>query len=217
MNIKGIALGFPRAEPCSHGDLVSADSQSLRKRNFDWHAYLIARAEGLPLIAIGALIDKPLGGLLALSERGIEALEDLRGGRIGYSLAPLEPVLWETMLGSAGISVDEVELINVNEQRADMDAVEQAAGYAIGSPDYFSYVAGGIKQFFDDVLIAKNAGKQTGGKPCVLFLTHGGGGKAVDSLERLAGSQKLVQVAETLSCKGAPESQDPEPQRGNRT
>ena len=75
--------------------------------------YLIARAEGLPLIAIGALIDKPLGGLLALADRGIEELEDLRGGRIGYSLAPLEPILWETMLGSAGISVDDVELINV--------------------------------------------------------------------------------------------------------
>ena len=75
--------------------------------------YLIARAEGLPLIAIGALIDKPLGGLLALADRGVEELEDLRGGRIGYSLAPLEPILWETMLASVGISVDEVELINV--------------------------------------------------------------------------------------------------------
>ena len=97
-------------------------------------------------------------------------------------------------------------MINVNEQRVDMDVAEAADAYALGSPDYFSYVAGGLKQFFDDILIAKNAGKKTAEKPCVLFLTHGGGGKAVESLERLANSQKLVKAAETLSIKGAPEA-----------
>jgi len=75
--------------------------------------YLIARSEGLPLMAIGALIDAPLGGLLAISGCGIDALADLRGQRVGYALAPLEPILWGTMLGSAGVREDEVDLINV--------------------------------------------------------------------------------------------------------
>ena len=75
--------------------------------------YLIARSEGLPLIAIGALIDHGLGGLLGLRERGIEAIGDLRGKRIGYSLAPLEPILWRTMLDCAGIGEGELRLINV--------------------------------------------------------------------------------------------------------
>jgi len=75
--------------------------------------YLIARAEGLPLMAIGALIDGALGGLLALSDRGVERIEDLTGGTIGYSLAPLEPALWETMLTSAGVSPSSVELVHV--------------------------------------------------------------------------------------------------------
>lgn len=75
--------------------------------------YLIARSEGLPLIAIGALIDRGLGGLLSLRERRIETIDDLRGKRIGYSLAPLEPILWRTMLGCAGIGEDEVRLIHV--------------------------------------------------------------------------------------------------------
>ena len=75
--------------------------------------YFIARAEGLPLISVGALIDKPLGGLLALADRGIDDLTDLGGKRVGYSLSPLEPILWETMLGSVGIPVADVELINV--------------------------------------------------------------------------------------------------------
>jgi putative hydroxymethylpyrimidine transport system substrate-binding protein len=75
--------------------------------------YLIARSQGLPLIAIGALIDRNLGGLLARTSEGIVDLADLRGKRIGYSLAPLEPILWETMLSCAGVDIHEVELVNV--------------------------------------------------------------------------------------------------------
>jgi putative hydroxymethylpyrimidine transport system substrate-binding protein len=75
--------------------------------------YLIARSEGLPLIAIGALIDRALGGLLSLREHGVESIDDLRERRIGYSLAPLEPILWRTMLDCAGIDEGGVRLINV--------------------------------------------------------------------------------------------------------
>ncbi|MFC2077646.1 ABC transporter substrate-binding protein [Candidatus Bipolaricaulota bacterium] len=75
--------------------------------------YLVARSAGLPLVAIGALIDRNLGGLLALGDSGIGEIGDLAGRRIGYSLAPLEPILWETMLRCAGVPIDEVELINV--------------------------------------------------------------------------------------------------------
>jgi len=75
--------------------------------------YLIARSEGLPLVAVGALIDCGLGGLLSLRDHDIEAIEDLRGRQIGYSLAPLEPILWRTMLACAGIGEEDVELVNV--------------------------------------------------------------------------------------------------------
>jgi putative hydroxymethylpyrimidine transport system substrate-binding protein len=75
--------------------------------------YLIARSEGLPLIAVGALIGQGLGGLLALSDGGIASLSDLPGRRIGYSLEPLEPVLWRTMLRCAGMDPNAVELIPI--------------------------------------------------------------------------------------------------------
>ena len=74
---------------------------------------LIACDAGLPVIAVGSLINSPLGGLMGLAERGIDSLSDLRGGKIGYSLSPLEPILWRTMLTSVGIHRDEYELINV--------------------------------------------------------------------------------------------------------
>jgi len=102
----------------------------------------------------------------------------------------------------------EVELVNVNEARVDIDAAESADAYALGSPDYFSYVAGGLKQFFDDIYIANQAGRSVAGKPCVLFLTHGGGGRAIESLEKLAKAMKLEPAAPTLSCQGAPSGAD---------
>jgi len=98
----------------------------------------------------------------------------------------------------------EVSLVNVNEQRADMDAAEQADGYALGSPDYYSYMAGGLKQFFDDLCIASWAKRRVTGKPYVAFLTHGGGGKAIDSIESLAKAMKLEPAAPSVVCQGAP-------------
>ena len=99
----------------------------------------------------------------------------------------------------------EVDLVNLNECRACIDAVEQADGYALGSPDYFTYMAGGLKQFFDDIYIADQAeGRKVKGKPYVAFLTHGGGGGAIDSVEKLAQSMSLVQAADSAVSKGAP-------------
>jgi multimeric flavodoxin WrbA len=98
-----------------------------------------------------------------------------------------------------------VRLINVNEQRVDMKEAENADAYALGSPDYFSYIAGNLKQFFDDILLASWRGMNTINKPYVGFITHGGGGSAVKSLENLARETKLIQVAPSLVCAGAPQ------------
>ena len=99
----------------------------------------------------------------------------------------------------------EVSLVNVNEERVDMEAAEQADALALGSPDYFSYMAGGLKQFFDDLCLADWAGRAVKGKPCVAFLTHGGGGSAIASIEKLSASMKLEPAAPSLVCRGAPE------------
>jgi len=101
----------------------------------------------------------------------------------------------------------EVELVNVNEHRVEMDAAERADAYAVGSPDYFSYVAGNLKQFFDDILLASRSARNTTGKPYVGFLTHGGGGAALGVLESLAKATKLTQICPSESCQGAPEAE----------
>jgi len=98
----------------------------------------------------------------------------------------------------------EVELLNLNERRASLEAVESADGLALGTPDYFGYMAGGLKQFFDDAWIAKLQGKKFDGKPYIAFSTYGGTTKALESVNSLAESLGLKKVAEGLSCKGAP-------------
>ena len=68
--------------------------------------------------------------------------------------------------------------------------VEEFAGYdcaAFGSPDYYSYVAGGLKTFMDDHYIARvrKGVKDLQGKPYALFYSHGGGGRVSSAMENL--------------------------------
>ena len=103
----------------------------------------------------------------------------------------------------AGGAEIQVELINTNEvNRVDMRHLAACDGLAIGSPDYMSYVAGTIKQVFDDIYIAHKAGIVVEGKPCALFMTHGGGGAGLKALRSLAHGFKLL--ANPFSCQGAP-------------
>jgi putative hydroxymethylpyrimidine transport system substrate-binding protein len=74
---------------------------------------IVIRSQNVPLTAVGSLIQKPLGGLLALAERGIRTLKDFNGRKIGYSLEPEEPVLWAAMLETAGLKPGDYTLINV--------------------------------------------------------------------------------------------------------
>ncbi len=71
-------------------------------------------AEGLPLIRVGTLIASPLDCLLTLADGPIEKIEDLKGAKIGYSVAGVQEALLSAVLGNHGIALTDVELINVN-------------------------------------------------------------------------------------------------------
>jgi putative hydroxymethylpyrimidine transport system substrate-binding protein len=70
--------------------------------------------QGLPLRRTGTLINQPLNTLMAAKKSGIHAIADLKGKKIGYSVAGVEDVLIGTMLGTAGLALSDVTLINVN-------------------------------------------------------------------------------------------------------
>lgn len=70
--------------------------------------------QGLPLRRTGTLINQPLNNLTALASSGIEKLGDLKGKKIGYSVAGIEEALIGVMLHSAGLTLADVTLVNVN-------------------------------------------------------------------------------------------------------
>jgi multimeric flavodoxin WrbA len=106
--------------------------------------------------------------------------------------------------GARSVAGAEVEMVNTNEaQRVDMKALAACDGVAIGSPDYGSYVAGTIKQLFDDMYVAAKTGLVFKGKPCILFMTHGGGGAGIKALKSMARNFRVL--AEPFVCQGAPE------------
>jgi flavorubredoxin len=76
---------------------------------------------------------------------------------------------------------------------------------ALGSFDSFSYMGGGLKDFFDRAFYPTQG--QVTDKPYAAFLTHGGGGKAIQSIESIAQSFKLKKATESVLVKGKPEGQ----------
>lgn len=76
---------------------------------------------------------------------------------------------------------------------------------ALGSYDAFSYMGGPLKDFLDRAFYPTQG--QVTDKPYAAFLTHGGGGKAIQSIESIAQSFKLKKIAEPVLVKGKPEGQ----------
>lgn len=70
--------------------------------------------EGLPLARVGTLVATPLNCLLVLEDGPVKTIADLKGRKVGFSVAGVEEALLSTILARAGLSMADVELINVN-------------------------------------------------------------------------------------------------------
>ena len=76
---------------------------------------------------------------------------------------------------------------------------------ALGTPDYHNYMAGGLKDFFDRVFYPTE-GKVTG-KPCLVFVTHGGVGRAVDSVKDITAIFKFKNIQDSVLVEGRPQGE----------
>ena len=74
---------------------------------------LIARAQGVPVVSIMALVQHPLNSVMTLKESGIAQPKDLAGKKVGWPGIPSDEPLLDTMLRSQGLTLDDVELVNV--------------------------------------------------------------------------------------------------------
>lgn len=105
-----------------------------------------------------------------------------------------------------GMESSGIDVILRKAPDATLEDLLSSDGYCFGTPDYFSYMAGTLKDFFDRTYYP-SAGKITN-RPCVCFVSHGGGGKAVGSLEKMAEWFKLKQIAEPLLVANKPQKAD---------
>ena len=70
--------------------------------------------QGLPLVRIGTLIATPLNSLVVLQNGPIKSIKDLKDKKIGYSVGGFEDALLKAMLAGHGLTLENVELVNVN-------------------------------------------------------------------------------------------------------
>lgn len=104
----------------------------------------------------------------------------------------------------AGTTSADVTLVNTNEERLDIEKYRRFDAVAFGSPDYWGYIAGGLKVFIDDWYIAHKSNRQgLTNKPYGLFYSHGGGGAVRGPFEKLF-SRMGAQVGETIESYGRP-------------
>jgi putative hydroxymethylpyrimidine transport system substrate-binding protein len=71
-------------------------------------------AEGLPLIRVGTLVSTPLNCLLVLGDGPVKTISDLKDRKVGFSVAGVEEALLSQILNLNGLSMDDIELVNVN-------------------------------------------------------------------------------------------------------
>ena len=99
----------------------------------------------------------------------------------------------------------DVTLVNTNDHRLDIDEYRRFDAAAFGSPDYYSYIAGGLKVFLDDWLIAKESdSKGLTDKSYALFYSHGGGGGVREPMEKLF-YRIGDKVGQTVESRGRPD------------
>ncbi len=102
-------------------------------------------------------------------------------------------------------NVDGTEVAVKEALKATTEDLLSCGAIAVGSPDYFGYMAGGLKDFFDRTYYPTQ-GSVTD-KPCGVFVTHGGGGKAVESLKSICATFKFKTVGEPVLVKKAPDAE----------
>ncbi|MGS4944339.1 ABC transporter substrate-binding protein [Meridianimarinicoccus sp. RP-17] len=102
----------PPADPADPPKMVAAGRADLAV-SYQPQLHLQV-AEGMPLVRVGTLVATPLNCLLVLEDGPIETLADLKGKRVGFSVAGVEEALLEALLAQADLTMDDITLVNVN-------------------------------------------------------------------------------------------------------
>jgi multimeric flavodoxin WrbA len=105
---------------------------------------------------------------------------------------------------SAGVqSIEGAEALLKPAFEATLDDLLACDGLAIGSPEYFGYMAGALKDFFDRTYEQAREDRRIFRKPFVIFISAGNDGSgALASIERICRGYQFKKVLEPLIAKG---------------
>lgn len=130
----------------------------------------LARAHGLPVRAVGLLIDQVLDTLMVRANGPVRAVRDLAGRRVAYAVEPFDRVMFQAMAQHAGLAPDSWTFVDVGfeftrallEDRVDavMGAFrnyEVIEAEELGLPvRVFELADHGVPPFYQLVFVARN-------------------------------------------------------------
>jgi len=74
---------------------------------------LLARNEGVPVVAVSSIVRSPLNSIMTLGSSGISSPAELKGRTVGYPGIPLNIGILESILDGQGLTMNDIELIDV--------------------------------------------------------------------------------------------------------
>ena len=74
---------------------------------------LLARSEGVPVVAISSIVRTPLNSIMTLKKSGISDPSKLKGKTIGYPGIPLNIGILQSILEGQGLTINDVNLVDV--------------------------------------------------------------------------------------------------------
>ncbi|HWB69992.1 MAG TPA: ABC transporter substrate-binding protein [Solirubrobacterales bacterium] len=74
---------------------------------------LLAHEQGLDVVAVGALVDRPLTSLIWLKKSGIKGVADLAGKTVATAGIPYQDAFLKTILARAHLAPSDVKAVNV--------------------------------------------------------------------------------------------------------
>ena len=86
---------------------------------------LLARDEGLKLVSIGALVQRPLTSIIALPKQHVTTVANLAGKKVGTAGIPYQAAELKTALQSAGVNPAKTQEVNVGFNLVPGDALGQ--------------------------------------------------------------------------------------------
>ncbi len=174
---------------------------------------VLANEQGLDVVAVSALVDRPLTSLIWLRKSGIGGIADLRGKTIATAGIPYQDAYLKTILARAGMTPDDVKTVNVGYGllpalvggRADamlggfrniegVDLRLRGLGPVVTPVDQL-----GVPTYDELVLVAQRQRLEDDPEPIRLFLAALARGTAAAAEDRTATSNALLEANRDLN------------------